>query len=55
MILSTMRLHETVSPFRSLGAIGNLNNGAGVGFLVNGHRVMAAGPTHDFFSDRRNM
>ena len=36
MILSTMRLEEAVSPFLSLGAIGNRNNGAGVGLVVAG-------------------
>ncbi len=44
MILSTMRLEEAVSPFLSLGAIGNLNNGAGVGLLVNGQIVMDSVP-----------
>ncbi len=44
MILSTMRLEEAVSPFLSLGATGNLNNGAGVGLLVNGHIVMDSVP-----------
>jgi hypothetical protein len=39
-----MRLEEAVSPFFSLGAIGNLNNGAGVGLLVNGHIVIDSVP-----------
>jgi hypothetical protein len=39
-----MRFDETVSPFLSLGVMGNLNNGAGVGLLVNGQRVMDSVP-----------
>jgi hypothetical protein len=44
MILSTMRLEETASPFLVLGEIGNLNNGAAVGLLVNGQIVMDSVP-----------
>ena len=44
MILSIMRLDETVSPLLSLGATGNLNNGAGVGLLVDGQIVVDGVP-----------
>jgi hypothetical protein len=44
IILSTMRLLETASPFLSLGVTGSLNNGAGVGLVVNGHIVMESVP-----------
>jgi hypothetical protein len=39
-----MRLEEAVSPFLSLGSIGNLNSGAGVGLLVKGHIVTDSVP-----------
>jgi hypothetical protein len=39
-----MRLQETASPFLSLGGMGSLNNGAGVGLVVNGHMAMDSVP-----------
>jgi hypothetical protein len=39
MILSTMRLQLVLRPLLSLGVMGNLNNGADTGFVVNGPRV----------------
>jgi hypothetical protein len=46
MILSIIRLEGVFSPFLSLGLMGTLNNGAGVGLVVNGHKVIESVPTN---------
>jgi hypothetical protein len=46
VILSIMRLQGFVKPFLSLGVMGNRNNGADVGFVVNGQNVIDNVPTN---------
>jgi hypothetical protein len=46
VILSIMRLQGFVRPFLSLGVMGNRNNGADVGFVVNGQKVIDNVPTN---------